>query len=88
MTREEARQGLQGYSLFIADGTDLKEALNLAIESLSADEVVRCKDCRHAEHRKQMPNQVYCHRDSLSTFCAVHDDDDFCKYGERREECD
>ena len=37
MTREEARQGLQGYSLLIADGTDLKEALNMAIEALSAD---------------------------------------------------
>lgn len=47
--------------------------------------IVRCKDCRHAEHRKQMPGQVYCKRDKLSTFCAVHDDDDFCKYGERRE---
>ena len=48
-------------------------------------EVVWCKDCRHAEHREQMPNQVYCKRDKLSTFCAVHDDDDFCKFGERRE---
>lgn len=47
-------------------------------------EVVRCKDCRHAEHREQMPNQVYCKRDKLSTFCAVHDDDDFCKYGKRK----
>ena len=37
MTREEARQGLQGYSLFIADGTDLKEALNMAIEALQTD---------------------------------------------------
>lgn len=49
-------------------------------------ELVRCKDCRHAEHREQMPNQVYCKRDKLSTFCAVHDYDDFCKWGERREE--
>ena len=48
-------------------------------------ELVRCKDCRHAEHREQMPNQIYCKRDKLSTFCAVHDDDDFCKYGERKE---
>ena len=46
-------------------------------------EIVLCKDCRHAEHREQMPNQVYCKRDKLSTFCAVHDDDDFCKWGAR-----
>lgn len=50
--------------------------------------VVRCKDCRFAEHREQMPNQVYCKRDKLSAFCSPHDDDDFCKYGERREPCD
>jgi hypothetical protein len=41
MTREEARQGLQGYSLFIADGTELKEALNMAIEALSSDTISR-----------------------------------------------
>lgn len=54
---------------------DIKEPLKVL--------VVLCKDCRHAEHRKQMQNQVYCKRDKLSTFCAVRDDDDFCKYGER-----
>lgn len=37
MTREEAIQGLQGYSLFIADGTELKEALNMAIEALQRE---------------------------------------------------
>lgn len=58
----------------------------LEIKLKDSAEVVRCKDCRHAEHRKQMQNQVYCKRDKLSTFCAVHDEDDFCKYGERKEE--
>lgn len=48
--------------------------------------IVHCNDCRHAEHREQMPKQVYCHRDKLSTHGVLHDDDDFCKYGERREE--
>lgn len=121
MTRKEAIHELQEdkrlYETDVCHAGDgspdgrLLEALDMAIEALSADtvsrehhdmeikelkhqikdqtdmvSVVRCKDCRHAEHRKQMPNQVYCKRDKLSTFCAVHDDDDFCKYGERREE--
>ena len=47
MTREEARQGLQGYSLYIADGTDLKEALNIAIEAL---------------RREEAEEKGYCHR--------------------------
>lgn len=49
-------------------------------------ELVRCKDCRHAEQRKQMPKQVYCKRDMLRIYGEVRDDDDFCKWGERREE--
>lgn len=46
MTREEARQGLEGYALFIADGTDLKEALSMAIEALKAhDRPIICPRC-------------------------------------------
>ena len=61
------------------------EALAYA-PTIDAVEIVRCKDCRYAEHREQMPNQIYCHRDKLSLHSYLHDDDDFCKYGERREE--
>lgn len=50
----------------------------------SYESIVRCKDCKYAEHRKQMPNQVYCHRDSLSVSCSVHDDDDFCKWAKMK----
>lgn len=46
-------------------------------------EIVRCKDCIHAEHRCQMEKQVYCFRDKLSVHGYLRDDDDFCKYGER-----
>lgn len=88
MTKEEAIQILStrdAHGVLCGYTSGVTEALDMAIESLSVEEIVRCKDCRYAEHREQMPNQVYCKRDKLSTFCAVHDDDDFCKYGERRE---
>ena len=39
MTKEEVWQGLEGYALFIANGTDLKEAINMAIEALKAEAV-------------------------------------------------
>lgn len=85
MTREEAIEYIQEWlkDEYALNGKD-RVVLNMAIEALQTD-IVRCKDCRHAEHREQMPNQVYCKRDKLSPFGAVHDDDDFCKYGERRE---
>ena len=80
MTSEEAIQVLESMKSE-ENYNALIDLCNMAIEALS---IVRCKDCRHAEHRSQMPNQVYCHRDKLSTSCAVHDDDDFCKHGERK----
>lgn len=82
MTREEARQGLQGYSLFIADGTDLKEALNMAIEALQT-EVVRCKDCKYYDESLEV---CRCSQWDLSRIeYPMVGADDFCSYGERKE---
>ena len=53
--------------------------------TIDAVEVVRCKDCRFAEHREQA-ERVYCHRERLAISCPPRDNDDFCKYGERRED--
>lgn len=53
--------------------------------TIDAVEVVRCKDCRFAEHREQA-ERVYCHRERLAISCPPRDCDDFCKYGERSEE--
>lgn len=99
MTREEAIHILRTRIVPTRNWKEIWEALDMAIEALSADaevkysfipmndenliEVVRCKDCRYAEHRKMMPHQVYCKRDMLSIYGTVHDDDDFCKYGEQ-----
>lgn len=55
MTREEAVEVLkERYLTCVGIGLDnhanrVNEALDMAIEAMSA-EVVRCKDCRHAEH--------------------------------------
>ena len=52
---------------------------------MTEEEVVRCKDCRFAEHREQA-ERVYCHRERLAISYPPRDNDDFCKYGERSEE--
>lgn len=86
MTREEAKQWLEAMKSSYALPTETYEALDMAIEALEADtvEVVRCKDCRFAEHREQA-ERVYCHRERLAISYPPRDDDDFCKYGERSE---
>ena len=66
MTREEAWQGLQGYSLLIADGTDLKEALNMAIKALSAEEVVYVNDIDARTIKEIVRNAVTWTQDEIT----------------------
>lgn len=65
-------------------------------------ELVRCKDCRHGEHIQiplwenrdidKAPSQFHdfikCHKFHIKGFneTLYLGDDDFCSYGERREE--
>ena len=46
-------------------------------------EVVRCKDCKYSKHLKQYP-KVNTWKCTLTD--VVYRADDFCSYGERREE--
>ena len=49
---------------------------------MTEEEVVRCKDCRHAYKRKPInKTAVLC-----ELYGAGMKDNDFCSYGERREE--
>lgn len=83
MTREEAIKVLKSIKTFYIDipiGEDFRTAIDLAIESLSADkvEVVRCKDCRW------YLNNHLCKQ--LSRFGSIEPLADFyCAFGERRE---
>lgn len=61
---------------------DMREALSIAIEALSADavEVVRCKDCKWA---KKAILDEYCVKCTMThTFFAKHG---YCHHGEKRE---
>ena len=46
-------------------------------------EVVRCKDCIHARH---YTNKIKCGYWSEQTDSEIVCEDDFCSYGEKREE--
>lgn len=69
---EECENGCYSFR----DG-DYLEALDMAIEALQTD-LVRCKDCRH---RKKVGTSYYCELDEFNV-----KDEDFCSWGERREE--
>ena len=51
--------------------------------TIDAVEVVRCKDCKYSKHLKQYP-KVNTWKCTLTD--VVYRADDFCSYGERREE--
>lgn len=79
MTRKEAIEIINNTSFFAPSMSEVDEALNMAIESLSID-VVRCKDCIH--HKKFFGRNEY--------YCDVFDWHsrrmDYCSFGERRED--
>lgn len=82
MTRKEAIEIINNTSFFAPSMSEVDEALNMAIESLSID-VVRCKDCKYGEFTYNAPpecrwfckNSINCHSGSF-----------FCSLGERKEE--
>lgn len=88
MTREEVINTLGNFKRYISGGgvTDRKanEALDMAIEALQAEPVVRCKDCKYLERN-------YCdeYGDLEPLFCknwvAGVDEDGYCYEAERRE---
>ncbi len=82
MTKEEAIKVINGLRIPCAvtihgNSCDRNEALDMAIEALSADavEVVRCKDCRH------LYNKDFC-----SFFGSPTDTMDYCSHREKREQ--
>ena len=54
------------------------------IPAVDAVEVVRCKDCIHHQIMENKKSFMYWHNCKL--WCADIAEDDFCSYGERRED--
>lgn len=48
-------------------------------------EIVRCKDCKHAEPRKDMENAYNCLKNPNPRCWTSHPCDYFCADGERKE---
>ena len=69
------------------DWSEEHEALDMVIEALKADtvEVVRCKDCRHAN---ECHKSVQYTRNELNAVAIGYSPIEWCSRGERSEECD
>ena len=83
MTREEAIKVLE-YTLECVDeetpkGASEAEAIPMAIEALQTD-IVRCGECKYWNEGKCWNMK------GLNKTDGAVDADDFCSYGERREE--
>lgn len=68
MTRKEAWQGLEGYALFIADGTELKEAISMAIEALKREAHDGCDGCRYEENDELTPPCASCKQNYMDRY--------------------
>ena len=70
-----------------AENKQLRRGRDQAVEELhrntDAVPVVRCKDCKHSfERSRRKPFGCYLHGKNGIT---LHEGDDFCSYGERKE---
>lgn len=85
MTREEAIQYLEGMRIDRFKGYDSfgefikerNEAIDMAISALSAERVVRCKDCEYWQDN----NGGYPHEECRWGKEETPYEDDFCSYG-------
>lgn len=91
MTREEAINTLGNFKRYISGGgvTDRKanKAIDMAIEALEQEPVVRCKDCIHGEEMKKPwadgRQIVFCWKHGKERFTTS---DWYCPNGERAKE--
>lgn len=83
MTREEAIDALKAnypdscYEL-------LREAVDIAIESLKQPEIIRCKDCKYCVDYGM--GGYYCESEDIVPVGNYVEPDGFCNFARRREE--
>lgn len=88
MTREEAIRIIetvfQDEYVYKYYDSITHQALDMAIKALSAEHVVRCSECKYVGH--DATTFLVCDRKGmgLKPFHVYHDD--YCSYGERRED--
>jgi len=90
MTREEAIQVLEEEAeyLYQDDRPHNREAFDMAIEALK-NEPILCEDCRHRntwDNPRLEPQYYRCGRGVKFRDYGYVREDDYCPYGERREE--
>ena len=79
MKREEAIYWIKNLAVLSSekDMASITEALNMAIEALEQEGIIRCKDCKHFDEENGV-----CKVDGNGGWQA----DDFCSTGERKEQ--
>ena len=75
MTREEAVEKLEEFAPMVVD--DTREAIDMAIEALQAEPVVRCKDCDRGFRSPVCPIQ------SKGWTVNINKGTFFCAWGKR-----
>lgn len=93
MTREEAIKKINAIKKYLITGNpiwdvkEIDEVLNMAIEALEQEPVVRCKDCIHGEEMKKPwadgRQIVFCWKHGKERFTTS---DWYCANGERAKE--
>lgn len=93
MTREEAIKKINAIKKYLTagnpiwDAREIDEVLDMAIEALQAEPVVRCKDCTKLNRLKKYTGfgevQYVCENTKMTVY-----ETDYCNYGEKKTHTD
>ena len=88
--KDEQNDGepINDYGVGYWNGLTMAQSITMAFPTVDAVEVVRCKDCKHCKKHPTSDRVKMCtneHQWVTECYPLVHDDD-FCSYGERRND--
>ena len=85
IVREQAEIAPESYPIVSAT-LNAVAALAKDLTTVDAVEVVRCKDCKHLENHCRCRVPLGAGLCNDQEYILVDGEDDFCSYGERRED--
>ena len=84
----EATTESEYASIDLKDYIEEAEELLADVPSADVEEVVHCKDCKWCKHYKQDEQDCYCCTHACGLYDVDRSEDDYCSYGERKEQED
>lgn len=89
--REAVRRAVFDAAWLNSQDEDVAYDVLESVPAADVVEVVRCRDCKYYDYGKRFPDMKWCCRlkdKNGETVRYMYADDDFCSYGERKNDAE